>query len=507
MAAGLLAPLASANTGIPREPVAIGHESQFLFDLYIVDNHWGLRSQDDSVKRVSHQPRKHPGNPVIPTGKHFKISNVWVTRDGSAGPFRMWYQNNLNVSAVELKEAPDPNEVIQEEGGKKGGPAFRKFVGYAESKDGIHWVKPNLNYFPDWAGEKLGEPNNSVLEAKSSQAGGASIVHGIPEKDKRGYKHVMLYRRQGGRDNAGIYLVGSHDGMKWDDANKMLIARLASDTHNNIVYDAQKDEYVMFCRSKHIYTDGPGRGKLDSLYCRRVARMTSKELWTKWDVNPQTIIVPDEEDYATGYKLLYGMPTRYQAGIYWGFLQHFRLNDFIYTELVVSRDGVRFDHMPGRPKLIEYGADGTWDDTMNFTCPWVESGNEWWMYYVGADGPHNSADKGMGVGLMTIRKEGLISLRGPESGATVVTRRMTWPGGGLLLNADCRGGEIKVRVSDEKRVPIPGFDYSDSKTFTGDELAHEIKWRGKSLDALKGKVVRLEFELKKADLFTFRAGK
>jgi hypothetical protein len=263
----------------------------------------------------------------------------------------------------------------------------------------------------------------------------------------------------------------------------------------------------MFCRSKHIYTTGPGRDRTDSLYCRRVARMTSKTLWTEWDVNPQTILVPDEADYETGFKLYYGMPTRYHAGIYWGFLQHFRLNDYIFTELVVSRDGMSFDRLPGRPKLIEFGPEGAWDDTMIFTSPWVEVGDEWWLYYVGADGPHNSVEKGLGVGLVTVRKEGLISVRGPAGGGMIVSRRITWPGGALLLNAAARGGEVKVRVSDEKRVPLAGFDFENGAAFTGDSLAHPMTWGGRSLDGLKGKVIRLEFFLREADLYTFRAGK
>ena len=90
-AIALLSPAAFGNSVIPREPVAIGHEPQFLFDMYIVDNHWALTYADEGFKRVSHQPKKHPGNPVVPTGEVFKISNIWVMRDGRDGLFRMWY--------------------------------------------------------------------------------------------------------------------------------------------------------------------------------------------------------------------------------------------------------------------------------------------------------------------------------------------------------------------------------------------------------------------------------
>jgi hypothetical protein len=105
-----------------------------------------------------------------------------------------------------------------------------------------------------------------------------------------------------------------------------------------------------------------------------------------------------------------------------------------------------------------------------------------------------------------MRKEGFVSQHGPSTGGVVCTRSLRWPGGALLVNADAHGGEMKVRVSDELRKPIAGFDYGDMPAFTGDNVAYEAKWKGGSLEQMKGKVVRLEFQLKNADLYTFRAG-
>ena len=89
----------------------------------------------------------------------------------------------------------------------------------------------------------------------------------------------------------------------------------------------------------------------------------------------------------------------------------------------------------------------------------------------------------------------------------VCTRALRWPGGSLMVNVDAHAGSMQVRVSDELRKPIPGFNYDDVPAFTGDKVAHEVKWGDKSLDDLNGKVIRLEFLLKDADLYTFRAAK
>jgi hypothetical protein len=55
------------------------------------------------------------------------------------------------------------------------------------------------------------------------------------------------------------------------------------------------------------------------------------------------------------------------------------------------------------------------------------------------------------------------------------------------------------------RKPLEGYDYDDCPKFTGDSTSHEVGFNGRSLESLKGQVIRLEFFLKDADLYTFRA--
>lgn len=39
----------------------------------------------------------------------------------------------------------------------------------------------------------------------------------------------------------------------------------------------------------------------------------------------------------------------------------------------------------------------------------------------------------------------------------------------------------------------------------GDSAAHQVTWQAKKIDELKGQVLRIEFQLKMADLYSFRA--
>ena len=127
-----------------------------------------------------------------------------------------------------------------------------------------------------------------------------------------------------------------------------------SDTQNGIVYDPLQKRYLMYCRAKHVYRTFQGE-IVDTGESRRIALLTNKELWDPWTGDPQNIIVPDDADYADErFNAFYGMPVRFYGGVFWGGLWRFRFNDEIHTRLAFSRDGVRFDRLPERPKFIDH---------------------------------------------------------------------------------------------------------------------------------------------------------
>lgn len=487
--AGFVGFTIGAMGGPPPEPIEIGYEPQFVCDLHVVDTTWGLKPKGEPVKRMLHQARKHPGNPLI-TGDD--PSHLWALREGD-GRFRMWYQANVKIAGEE-----------------RGKDLYSVSVAYAESMDGIHWQKPELDLFADARERHL--PRNCVIhhiEEPQCESNAPQIIE-VPEKDRRGYRYIMTYTMSTAPLN-GIRLVGSRDGIHWDFANDIRIASLSSDTHNTIHYDAARDEYVMFCRSKHIYrAPGQTREMISSGESRRgMSRMSSQELWTAWVVRPQTILMPDERDAELGYNYFMAMPVHRHAGIWWGHLAPFLWNDLYASEIAWSRDGWDFQRLPAREHFIEFGPAGAWDHSMVVaTARWVEVGDEWWFYYAGFDKSHDDPKGRTGaIGLATIRKEGFISQHGPKTGGVICTRAIRWPGGSLIVNADAHAGGMKIRVSDELRKPILGFNYDDMQPFTGNTTAHEVKWNGKSLDALKGQAVRLEFQLHDADLYTFRAAR
>ena len=274
--------LAQAGTGgPPTEPVEIGNEPQVLFDNYIVDNHWAIKYKREAVTRVFHQAKKHSANPIL---KGDQPSFLWVVRDEDAGIFRMYYQANFRTS------------ISASEKGRK----YRTHIAYAESEDGVHWRKPHLGLFK-W---HQGHPNNIVIGrhgAPQLESCGPCLLD-VPDDSRRGYGYLMLYRAKGRGigELGGIRVIGSNDGIHWDEDSDTQIAHLHSDHHNTVSYDTRRKAFVMFCRAKHIYRAW-GDVMLDTGASRRVARMASDSLWKGWleQSRPQTVLVPDELDSRT----------------------------------------------------------------------------------------------------------------------------------------------------------------------------------------------------------------
>lgn len=464
----LTAASAAAETRIPREPVEIGTDPQLLVDNHIVDNTWTLRYKTQHIERIFHAPQKHPRNPLIAGNAGYTC----VAHDPAAGLFHLWYQTHIA-------------------GGDDAKTQYA--IAYARSKDGLDWELPNIGLH-EWKGTK---ENNVVIRGRRRAS--SPWLLDVPEKDRRGHKYLLMYR-----DTDGSHLVGTDDGIHFDPASDVPIQHLHSDTQNAIVYDPHQDQYVMYCRAKAVYRAGQTE-MIDTGESRRVARIAHKELWSQWPRQAANILLPDELDTANSYHAFYGMPVTVYGGTFFGFLWPFRWNDRIHTELAWSRDGIHFERHPLRPRLLDYGPAGSWDDEMIFATSWVEVGDEWRIYYAGWDGPHNTPERNGGIGLATLRKEGFVSLRGPAGGGVVCTRVLRWPGGKLLVNCAAPEGKVTVRVSDPDRKVIPGFNHADCVPFAGDETAAEITWRDAKIDDLKAKDIRLEIFIEDADLYSFRA--
>ncbi|MBM3889891.1 MAG: hypothetical protein FJ388_12310 [Verrucomicrobia bacterium] len=513
-----------AAAEMPDEPIEIGTQPQLFVDDHLVDNRFAVKgSGKHMVLRKFHAPVKHGDRAVlrdpdtVPSQHAFRF-------DREAKRFRIWYQAQFPLEGRFEK--------------KPGAwPAYRH-IRYAESPDAIHWTLPDLGLV-----EYCGNTRNNICFARSGQFSDPRLLRttgsGIssmrflnedemPAADRRGYKYLMTYTLRGGgkeeEDQTQVYLIGSKDGIQWDREGQMSILTGAiSDGWMGMNYDPERKKYVSYCRPRDRYEGGPYKSPRDadflpvetkhSIYAgvvRRIGRMERSALWTQEEAWSRTIFLPDEVDQKNEITSHMSMKVKLYGGVYFGFLIPYVPKELLWTDLVLSRDGKSFErtHQP----FIPTGAAGAWDSGQAWVTPdWVEVGDEWWITYHGANSAPNVAipkDTTWGIGLAKIRKEGFVSLRTPDVGGVVITKLLKWPGGDLLVNCDTSQGEMRVRVSNKGRHAFDGFNYSDCVPFTGNSVAHRVKWIDRSLDALKEKEVRFEFYFsKQADLYSFRSAK
>jgi hypothetical protein len=420
--------------------------------------------------------------------------------------------------------------VIGEKKTKGEGVMGYRHVRYAESKDGLQWTRPELGLY-EFRGDTRNNicfmrPGTSELEKKKEKIGfGVSSIRFLdteqmPEADCRGNKYLMTYTlRGGGGEKADVYLIGSKDGIHWDrDHQQAILTGSISDGWFGNLYDPKRRKYVGYARPRNRYQSGgpssPSNADFqrnEVLYegvVRRIGRMESDALWSQQTAEPQTLFLPDAQDLQDGVTAHMRMVTKYYGGAFFGFLMPYVPHELVWTELVLSRDGKSFTRTHQR--LVPLGPAGAWDNQQAWaSVDWVEVGDEWWVYYTGANSPPNlpfQKDTLWAIGLTKLRKEGFVSMNVPDGGGVVVTRLLKWPGGDLLVNCDASRGEMRVRVSDNQRKPFPGFNYGGCVPFAGDSVAHKVTWNGSFMKDLKGKNVRLEFYFsKKADLYAFRA--
>ena len=479
------------------------NEPQLFMDDYLIGNRYNEEYISARVAHVLHRGERLK-DPVL-IGDDDKpwerrgIHRVSVLYDAYADLFRTYYtiHNFKDNEAAHIKGY---------------------CMGHAASKDGLHWEKPLTDIVP-WGPQKKtniilrGQKEAKIMHVHSARATGVRPdgqrvcnIGMLPPENLKGHRFIAYY---GDREH---YLATSEDGIHFEPRQQQILPNRV-DCYQTIVYDPAIDEYVIFYRNKLIYDDDHGAWRKGNH--RMITRLSSPELWTLWDSLPDTVLIPEGDDAGR----FYGMPTFRYGGVYFGMLEQYGEDpQKIEVELVWSRDGFHWERAPGRPMLISVGEDGTWDDGMVFAADRViERNDEWWLYYIGVNGYHDSSDNEASLGLIKFRKEGFVSIRADTQGqeSYVITRPILWPGGELVINADTQSrskawiskGYVKVAVTDLHRKLYNGFTYDDSVPFNGNAVRHTMKWKNAHMDTLKGKLVRLEFAFKHADLFAFLAQK
>ncbi len=394
----------------------------------------------------------------------------------------------------------------------------------AESKDGIRW-KPSAQPAIKPSGEKQAPHHIFTLEHGS--AGGVYLdpvaADGFPFKVYAHENGEPVFRRALADTRHRWHKIAKAEGVKrYMNDELTLISRdglnWQADRAMNWGMPDWHPEPPIFgfyhrAKKQHAMTVRPGWGD------RRVCLQTSNN-FKNWS-GPELLFQPDVLDDALIQH--YGMPVFPYAGGYIGLLWIFHCSDSgllvsfnqfqgpLDVQLAYSYDGDRFFRgkreafIPVNP-LGEHGSGGIQ------SCSMVETDNEIRIYSGAGKVLHglsgstkNGRKRGLfSILLHTLRKDGFTFLESKGDWGEFLSKPLTLSRGQLTMNAKAPFGEVRFQITDLKSRPVEGFTFEDCIPLKEDDkIAFPIRWKAGKLQDVVGKVIRLEVQLRNAQLHAF----
>lgn len=436
-------------------PIRLSRGPHLFIDDFLVDS-------CENVSRAVNVPQRDAAipNPIV-TGKEDGCFQPYMTvlHDGKTGRFRMWYGHRM-----------DENN------------AGGSHLGYMESGDGIHWLRPP-----------------QVLKDPAPIQFGVSIIDEGPD-----YPNPAQRYKYGWWKDGGLRVAASPDGLNWTPMAPGVVLHHNHDI-TSIFRDPIRKRYaatISVYRTGDVWT-GQRRVTMQSY---------SRDLMT-WDT-PHYVVLPDANDPGeTQFYAMEGFLARGDLMI--GMVKVLRDDlkadtppdppdayGIGYTALVWSRDGETWfrdcEHFfdPDPPK-------GAWDHAHAWIDEQVLVGDDVYLYYGGyARGHKVNRFEERQIGLVKMKRDRYVARAAGDQPGRITTPLLTLDADTLTLNADASRGSITVQILDEQNKPIPGFTVQDATPIASDGLDVPVKW-SRPFAELKSKPIRFQFALRGAGLFAF----
>lgn len=351
---------------------------------------------------------------------------------------------------------------------------------YCESRDGIHWTKPNLGLI-ELDGSK---ENNVILHA-------APFCHNFcPMLDSNPAASAEArFKALAGTVKSGLYAFISADGIHWKKLQDQPVItytkEYAFDSQNVSFWSESEGQYV--CYFRHF---------LDSKL-RSVCRTTSKDFINWSEPIPLKPNFPGEHIYTTlthpylrAPHIYIATPTRFHP-------ERGESTDILF---MTTRGDAPYDRT-FREAFIRPGLDpNRWGNRSNYAALNVVPTSETEMSLYAT--PFRR---------FTLRTDGFASVHAGADTGELLTHPVKFSGRELFINySTSAGGNIKLELQNEHGQPLPGFTLADSKPLVGDAIDQVVSWRsGTGLSSLQGHLIRLRFVMQEADLYAlqFRTAK
>lgn len=459
-------------------PIDIGRQL-FVDDFLIAET---------TLTRTWHRPAYHPANPVL------RPETAWEHRDHSA----------------ELKNLPSNPAAMPFSDGVFFDPTDRLFkmwylAGYgsatclATSVDGIEWRRPSFDVVP----------GTNIVTTELRDSSTVWLDHDSRDPRER-YKMSFWY-------DYAVWLMTSPDGVHWHKRGRTPHALDRSTFFKNPfrnvwVYSLRANQY-----------DGAVSGRHRS-YWETADFSAPSRGWG--DREPVAWVKADSADFMrpehAGRPELYNLDCVAYESLMLGVFSVWRGESAVREKinevtLGFSRDGFHW-HRPNRDTFLgvsEEMGSWNWSNIQSAGGGCLVVGDSLYFYVSGRQGrPGTEAAGVCSTGLATLRRDGFASMDWlpsqqrvrrvfePDEGR-LTTRPITFTGEHLFVNADTRGGELRVEVLDRAGAVITPFTRASCEPIAVDATRAQVRWARGSLADLAGTPVRLRFTMTRGRLFAF----
>ena len=511
-------------------PINVGNVKQILCDDFFLTMAIKWDQLFYNVKFANGIVQKHGSRVMVGDDQPWETSLAWSNVIKENNLYRLWYMS--------WRPIYDPIS-----GKNEDDRSYRK-VSYAESKDGIHWVKPKLGII-----DVDGSTENNVVYDGGFQGYKTidPIYHGSMELGNVFYdpnglpdeQYKMVYAQfvaRGERqlraesERLGIHLevsgalrgASSPDGIHWVRYPENILGNLP-DTQNLGRWDPTLEKYVIYHRSGATFGEintwnykvkGQRRG-------RAVGRMESDNFrsWTTSEVAlaPDVLDGLNTDIYNSAYARHPDNPNVHY--LFPSFYRHYE--GTFEVQVCTSRDNRNWTRIC-RDTFIPLGKPREFDSFMISVSPGIVKVDDttWALYYRSEERPHPGSAPSTfklgykpqsGVSRVTFKEDRVIGIEAGKTKGHFSTRPLTFEGNELIINSEPLGsdGELKVQLlSTETRVgeAIPGYDFESCEPIKSDGTRTVVKWKGKNgLDSsISRKSVRLHFNMQSTRIYAFQ---
>jgi len=471
------------------EVIYINNGRQLFVDNFLIS--------ETTLKPQFHTPEFYKNNPVLKPDRDWEVTSlggmyaapfsdgIWY--DEKENKYRMWYLAGAGLLYKEEKQA--------------------FYTCYAESTDGIHWVKPAQNVCP----------GTNIVDTCRRDAATVWLDRFEKDPNKR-WKFFNVERRTYDR-RWQFVLKYSSDGIHW---SKGVAQSGDIGDRSSVFYNPFLKKWVLSLRHSTAVSSR-SRSYIENADPELAVSLAHRIRNDVQDKNVVFWFTPDNQELRNSRfpdvePGIYNFDAMAYESIMLGLYsawsgpenkdcEKLGIQKRNVISLGYSRDGFHFYRPSHEPFMNVNETEGAWNwgnmQSINGTPLIV--GDSLYFYASGRRLSDIMWDSHTSTGLAKLRRDGFVSMNTVDKEGFLITEKLSFDGKYLFVNADILKGKLLIEILDESGSPYEGFTAKDCIAIKKvDSTKIFVCWKNrKDLSSLVGKNIRLKFYLTKGSLYSF----